>query len=317
MKILNTVLAVLALALAGYALLSIPKKIETAAAIEAQGNFNYEPEQGTGFFNAKSLPLPENVNFAGEKVPMEVPDVRERLDRELHINTYWHNNTIFLMKRANRWFPQIEKILKENNVPDDFKYLAVIEGGLQNVVSPAGATGFWQFMKPASKDFGLKVSSEVDERYDPIKSTRAACKYLNRAYKKFGNWTSVAASYNRGMSGIQRTMNAQNESSYYDLHLPSETARYLFRIIALKEIFSNPTDYGFEIDTTHLYQEETLRYVEVKSSIADLTSFAQEQGINIKLLKRYNPWLRKNKLSIKNGDSYQIAIPLQKKSEGI
>ena len=259
---------------------------------------------------ANSLPIPDTMSFAGELVPLHIPDVVERLDRELHINTYWHNNTIFLIKHANRWLPQMEPILKEHGIPDDFKYLTAIEGSFRNDESPAGAVGFWQFKKDTGKEFGLEVTKEVDERYDPIKSTVAACKYLNRAHKKFGNWTNVAGSYNRGMAGLQRALTHQSDSNYYNLLLNEETSRYVFRILAIKEIIENPAKYSFNIEEEHLYQEEKVRYVEVTESIKDLVQWSIDQGINYKLLKRHNPWLRKDKLTVKKGKSYQIAIPV-------
>jgi len=258
---------------------------------------------------AISFDLPASASFSGEAVPMELPDVRERLDKELHINTYWHNNTIFLMKRAHRWFPQIEAILKKNNIPDDFKYLPLIESGLMNDISPKDAVGFWQIVKSAGKENGLEITDQVDERYDPVKATEAACRYLNKAYKKFGNWTSVAASYNRGMGGIERAIENQNVSSYYDLYLNDETARYVFRIIACKEIIEHPAKYGFNVKESHLYNPEPLRYVTVNETIPDLIAFAQKNGTNYKLLKRHNPWLRDEKLVVKKGKSYRIALP--------
>ncbi len=258
---------------------------------------------------AISFDLPATASFSGEDVPMNLPDVRERLDKELHINTYWHNNTIFLMKRAHRWFPQIEAILKKNNIPDDFKYLPLIESGLMNDISPKDAVGFWQIVKSAGKENGLEITDQVDERYDPVKATEAACRYLNKAYKKFGNWTSVAASYNRGMGGIERAIENQNVSSYYDLYLNDETARYVFRIIACKEIIEHPAKYGFNVKESHLYNPEPLRYVTVNETIPDLIAFAQKNGTNYKLLKRHNPWLRDGKLVVKKGKSYRIALP--------
>ncbi len=260
--------------------------------------------------NARSLELPKSMSFAGEEVPLSVSHVRERLDRELHINTYWHNNTIFLMKRGNRWLPQMEKILKKNGIPDDFKYLTTIESGLVNAVSPAKAVGFWQLLKSSAKENGLEINKEVDERYNPIKATEAACSYLKRAHRKFGNWTNVAASYNRGMAGLQKAMNNQQEDSYYDLLLNSETSRYVFRILAIKEIFENPEKYGFAIDREHLYKEEPLRYLTIEKTIPDLISFAKAQGISYRLLKRHNPWLRANKLTVRKGRTYRIALPV-------
>jgi hypothetical protein len=260
-------------------------------------------------FPAVSYDLPTEAFFAGEPVPMDLPDVRERFDKELQINTYLHSNTIFLIKRAHRWFPQIEKILKANNIPDDFKYLPLIESNLMNVVSPADAVGYWQILKTSGKEFGLEITKEVDERYDPIKATQAACRYLNQAHRKFGNWTLVAASYNRGMGGVDRAIDNQQEKSYYDLFLNDETSRYVFRILAIKEIVEHPARYGFRINPKHLYDEEPVRYVEVNETIKDLVSFAKQQGTNYKFIKRYNPWLREETLTVKKGRQYRIALP--------
>lgn len=262
------------------------------------------------FTNAKSWTLPSEVNFAGEAVDMDIWDVRERFDRELHINTYWHNNTIFMFKRANRWLPEIEPILAKYGVPDDFKYLAIIESDLMNKVSPAKAVGFWQILEGTAKEYGLKVTRDVDERYDPIKSTEAACRYLLKAYEKFGSWTMVAASYNRGMAGMQRAIEDQKEADYYRLLLNDETSRYLFRILACKEILSSPSKYGLIIQPEHLYQPHTYKVVTIDDDINDLISFAKSQGIDYKTLKLYNPWHRNDKLSVRRGEIYEIKIPL-------
>jgi hypothetical protein len=266
---------------------------------------DFEPVSMT----AVSFELPAAVSFAGEPVPLAIPDVRERLDKELHINSYLHNNTIFLMKRANRWLPQISAILKEHQIPEDFKYLPLIESGLVNDVSPKEAVGYWQILKTSGKELGLEISKEVDERYDPIKSTHAACKYLKKAYSKFGNWTVVAASYNRGMAGMERAIENQKVNSYYDLFLNDETSRYVFRLHAIKEIMEHPEKYGFQVNPRHLYEPEPLRYVEVNQTIPDLVSFAQQQQSNYKLLKRHNPWLREERLTVKKGKTYRIAFP--------
>lgn len=256
-----------------------------------------------------TLEIPDSLTFADEPVPLEIQDVRERLDRELHINTYWHNNSIFIYKRANRWLPQIEKILEEEGVPDDLKYIAVIESTLLNVISPANAVGFWQFLKPTARELGLEVTREVDERYHPLKSTRAACKYLKKSYADFGSWTLAAASYNMGVRGLKNRLEEQRESSYYDLLLNEETSRYVFRAIAAKELITHPERYGFEIPAEHLYQQEELREVKVTETVDDLVGFAQDQGINYKILKKHNPWLRRKSLSVKKGKEYVISIP--------
>ncbi len=263
-----------------------------------------------GLLPAMSLDVPANITFAGEPVPLHIPDVYERLDKELQINTYFHSNTLFLIKRANRWLPQIEKILRENDVPEDFKYLPLIESALLNDVSPKNAVGYWQILKASGKEYGLEITNDVDERYDPLKATVAACKYIRQAYRKFGNWTLVAASYNRGMSGIGRALDNQKVDNYYDLFLNDETSRYVFRIIAIKEIIENPRRYGFQVNPKHLYKEEPLRYVEVNETIRDMVAFAKQHGTNYKLLKRHNPWLRDDKLTVRRGHTYRIAIPV-------
>lgn len=260
---------------------------------------------------AVSYDLPASLSFAGEPVPLEIPDVLERLDRELQINIYLHSSTIFLMKRANRWLPQMQEILRKHNVPDDFKYLPLIESGLLNDISPKNAVGYWQILKTSGRELGLEIENDVDERYDPLKATEAACKYLNKAYKKFNNWTLVAASYNRGIAGISRALENQQVDNFYDLHLVDETSRYVFRIIAIKEIIENPARYGFNVNPKHLYQPEKLRYVEVTQSIPDLVRFAKQQGVNYKLLKRHNPWLRDDRLTVKKGKTYRLALPAE------
>ena len=260
-------------------------------------------------YQLPSIKIPDKVTFAGEEVPLHDPDIRERLDRELHVNTFFHSNTIFILKRGNRWLPQIEEVLNQYGIPDDFKYLAVIESDLTNAVSAKEAVGFWQILKDTAKEFGLEVDNEVDERYDPIKSTEAAAKYLLRSYAKFGNWTNSAASYNSGMRGLERSIEEQGVASYYDLLLNTETARYVLRAIAVKLIFEQPEKFGFRLDKDQLYHMEKLREVKVSESIDNLRDFAFEQGINYKILKRHNPWLRKNTLTVKRNKTYTILVP--------
>ncbi len=255
------------------------------------------------------MEIPDSLTFAGEAIPMDILDVRERLDRELHINKYWQNNSIFIYKRSNRWLPQIEAILKEESVPDDFKYLAIIESGLLNVTSPAKAVGFWQFLKPTARELGLEVTKEVDERYHPLKSTRAACRYLKGSYNEFGNWTLAAASYNMGIRGLKNRLEEQRVNSYFDLLLNEETSRYVFRVLAAKELITNPEKYGFEIPEEYLYKQEKLKEIEITHSIADLVQFAQDHGVNYKILKKHNPWLRRKSLTVRKGESYIISIP--------
>ena len=260
--------------------------------------------------NAVAIDLPDTLSFAGEPVPMNIADVRERLDREMHINAYWHTNTIFLLKRAHRWLPQIARVLEEEGIPDDFKFVPAIEGAFKNDISPKSAIGFWQFRRDAAREFGLEVSRQVDERYDPIKSTKAACKYLRKAYERFGSWTLVAASFNRGRSGIIRAMDNQKVDNYYDLMLNEETSRYVFRILAAKEILEHPHRYGFDVPDELLYEIEPIKYVTVSENIDNWVDWSQEQGINYKLLKRHNPWIQSSSLKVSNGKEYLVAIPL-------
>ena len=255
--------------------------------------------------------FPTQVDFAGEKAPLQIADVKERFDRELLVNANLHSSTILIMKRANRAFPIIEPILKQYGVPDDFKYLAVIESALINAVSPSGAKGVWQFMPDTAKEKGMEVNDGVDERYHLKKATEAACKYLLQAKEKFGNWTLAAASYNGGMTGVNNKIAEQKVSDYYDLLLTDETSRYVFRILALKEIMKNPTLYGFDVAKHELYDNLPTKTIEVDSSITDLASFAKTQGINYKILKIHNPWLRDKKLSNPTKKKYQLEIPTE------
>tara|TARA_B000000565_G_scaffold243308_1_gene209469 strand:+ start:205 stop:1146 length:942 start_codon:yes stop_codon:yes gene_type:complete len=263
------------------------------------------------YFRSFTLTTPDSIQFAGEFAPLFAPDIWERYDKEIHKNVYWQSNTLFYFKRANKFFPIIEPILEENNIPNDFKYLAIIESGLENVVSPAGASGFWQFMKETAKDRGMEVNSEVDERYNIEISTQKACEYLNEAYEKFGSWTMAAASYNVGISGIDRRVNEQNSNNYYDLHLPNETSRYIFRLLAIKEIFENKSKYGFVLRKCDMYEYPTTKKIEISNSNINLTNLADSLGVNYKILKQYNPWLRDKKLTNKSSKTYTIIIPVK------
>ncbi len=256
-----------------------------------------------------AVPHPDDLEFAGEDVPLENFDIMERFDRELLVNTYWQSQTMLFFKRANKWFPVIEPILESNEIPNDFKYLAIIESGLMNVVSPAGARGFWQFLAPTGREFGLEISSDVDERYHVEKATEAACKYLHDAYEEFGSWTLAAAAFNMGKSALKRQMANQKVESYYDLRLNEETARFVFRLLAVKHIFSNPQEMGFYFREKDLYQPLEYDVIEVDSAINDLPQFALDIGINYNLLREYNPWLRKYSLSNENNKTYKIKIP--------
>jgi len=253
--------------------------------------------------------FPSNVDFAGEKMPLEIPDVKERFDRELLVNSNLHASTILIIKRANRAFKIIEPILEKNGVPNDFKYLAVIESSLINAVSPAGAKGVWQFMPATAKEIGMEVNECVDERYHLEKSTEAACKFLVAAKVKFGSWTLAAASYNGGITGVNKQIDFQKVTNYYDLLLNEETSRYVFRILALKEIMKAPEKFGFEIPKQDLYELYPTRKIEIDTAVSNLAEFAIRQGINYKILKLYNPWLRTTQLDNKNRKKYLIELP--------
>ena len=260
-------------------------------------------------YKVYALDLPDTLSFAGEEVPLHSPDLRERMDRELLVNTYWQSNMMLLLKRANKYFPTIEKILIEEGVPTDLKYLSVIESGLENVVSPAGAKGFWQIMRNTGREYGLEVNTNVDERNHIGFSTRMASQYLKKAKDKFGSWTLAAASYNRGMSGIQRNLNLQKVESYFDLRLGQETSRYVFRILAVKEIIENPPKYGYIFEDSDLYYSVPVHYHGLDTAISNLTTFAQKMGVNYKILKIHNPWLLQNHLNNRSRKYYEIAIP--------
>jgi len=253
--------------------------------------------------------LPSWVTFAGEPVPMDLFDVVESMDRELLSNTYFHSQTIRLIKMAHRFFPQIEPVLKKNLVPDDFKYLAVAESGLTQAVSPAQAVGFWQLLKGTAQEYGLEVNAEVDERYHVALSTDVACKYLIESFRKYGNWTMAAASYNAGRRGMDQQIERQKKDNYYDLLLNEETARYLYRVVAFKLIFEDPEAYGFTLSEKELYHEIPSYTIEVDSTVADFANFAEEFHTNYKILKYLNPWLRENKLSNPSRKTYQIVLP--------
>ncbi|MES2545661.1 MAG: lytic transglycosylase domain-containing protein [Bacteroidota bacterium] len=255
--------------------------------------------------------FPTTIDFAGENTPLNIADVYERFDRELLVNTNLNASTRLIIRRANRVFPIIEPILKAKGIPDDFKYLAVIESSLTNATSPAGAKGVWQFMPQTAKEIGIEVNESVDERYHLEKSTEAACRYLLDAKRKFGSWTLAAASYNGGTTGVNKQIEFQKVSSYYDLFLNEETGRYVFRILALKEIMKNPEKYGFPIDARELYKTIPVKKIEVDSTITNLADFAKNQGINYKILKIHNPWLRDKKLDNLNRKKYVIEIPLE------
>ena len=304
----KTVLTALVLAGTAIIILSITQNFKgfdnTSATVNRQSDTVY---------NIKSFKLPDEVTFAGERMPLDNFDTRESLEREILTSAYRHSSTILIIKRANRYLPQIEKILKKNNIPDDFKYLVAAESEYSNMVSPAGATGFWQIMPETGKEEGLEINNVVDERYDVEKSTQFACDYFMKSYEKFGNWTLAAASYDGGRAAIDEQIDIQHQRNYYDLLLSDETARYIFRAVAYKLIISDPENYGFKIEKSDLYPE--LKYTELKidSTIIDFSAFAQKFGTNYKMLKLLNPWLRKPFLTPKPNKEYLIKIP----SEGM
>jgi hypothetical protein len=260
-------------------------------------------------YNVYALPLPEKMDFAGESVPLNNPDVRERMDRELLVNVYWQSNGLLLFKRANKYFPQIEPLLKKYGLPDDFKYLAVAESGLEYKSSPAGASGIWHFMKGTGTEYGLEINEYVDERYDLEKATRVAAEYLKSAKNKFGSWTMAAAAYNAGVGGMNKQINRQSQTSYYDLLLNDETSRYVFRILALKEMMTNPEKYGFNFREKDLYTHIPTTKVKVNTPVEDWTEWVKPHGINYKILKIHNPWLRDTFLKNSTGKEYIIEIP--------
>lgn len=253
--------------------------------------------------------VPRQISFAGEPVPVHRWDVKEALEHEILSNCYRHSATMQILLLSTRYFPIIEQRLRANDVPDDFKYLCVAESSLTPARSPAGARGFWQFMDGTAPRYGLELNREVDERYHVAKATDAACKYLKEAYAKFGSWTAAAASYNCGMAGYQKRASDQYQRNYYDVLLPEETMRYIFRIVAFKHIMSNPEELGFHIREHEQYRPLATRPITVTQSISDLAAFAMQHGTNYRMLKTLNPWLRENSLTISTGNSYVIELP--------
>ncbi|MBT6378102.1 lytic transglycosylase domain-containing protein [Flavobacteriaceae bacterium] len=262
-------------------------------------------------YTIKALKIPDELTFAGEKVPTELYDIKERMDRELLVNTYWQSNGLLLIKRAHKYFPIIEPMLKKYGIPDDFKYLAVAESGLENNSSSAGAAGFWHFLKSSAKEYGLEVNQNVDERYNLEKATKVAADYLKKSKKRFGTWTLAAAAYNAGNARIARNLKKQQVTDYYDLLLNSETSRYVLRIVALKEVLSYPKKYGFEFEKEDLYTSPATRTVKVDTVITNIASFAKGFNTNYKELKLHNAWLRENKLNNKSRKLYKITIPIK------
>lgn len=280
---------------------------------EKENNSKLDSDLNTSeFYKIKALKIPKNLTFAGEHVPIEKQDIKERIDRELLVNTYWQSNGLLFFKRTHKYFPIIEPILKKNGIPDDFKYLAVIESGLLNVSSPAGARGFWQLLKETAKENGLEVNNNVDERYNIELATQAACNYLKEARTRFGTWTLAAAAYNAGIKGIATKLETQKVTSYYDLLVGDETKRYVPRIVAVKEILTHPKKYGFIFENNDLYNLTPTKTIKIDSAITNIALFSKKLGINYKILKLHNPWLRENKLNNKTHKEYSIKIPIEK-----
>lgn len=261
-------------------------------------------------YKIHALAIPQKASFAGEEVDLTPTDLKERMDKELLVNTYWQSNTLLMIKRANKYFPQIEKILKEEGVPDDFKYLALIESGLEQVISPAGAKGFWQIMRTTGKEMGLEINSNVDERYNIELSTRVACQYLKKAKEKLGTWTLAAASYNRGISGIKRLLEKQQVDNYYDLLLGTETKRYVFRILAVKAIVTQPERFGFIINSNDLYPHNETKTIAIDTAITNIARFAKTMNMTYKEFKLHNPWLIQNHLNNKSRKLYHVELPV-------
>ncbi len=298
------ILTILSAILLGGVLINATQQNNNERAVSNSNETHNDPS-----YIIRAIKIPDHLEFAGEKVPLFKPDIKERIDRELLVNTYWQSNALLWIKRTHKYFPIIEPILKEKGVPNDFKYLAVIESNLENVTSPAGAKGFWQLLKGAARENGLEVNENVDERYHLEKATRAACDYLLTAKKQFGTWTLAAASYHDGRAGLAKKLNTQQVDSYYDVLAGKNTQRYLPRIIAAKEILNHTKKYGFRFDNEDLYQLPKSHAVKINTPIANIASFAKKHKTNYKELKILNPWLRENKLNNKSGKTYYIKIP--------
>jgi len=274
-----------------------------------------EVELGRHVFKVPEVP--KDIMFADEKIDLSDTDIKERFDRELVVNNFWHSNTILYLKRANRWFPLMKSVLKENGVPQDLVYLAVIESGLTQATSPSGAKGFWQFMPRTAKDYGMIVDRQIDERMNVRMSTQAACEYLKKAYLQFGSWMLAAASYNRGRKGISDALESQNVSSYFDLSLNNETSRYVFRMLAVKHIMEKPEKFGFIIDEDQLYSEYEYETVVVDYKISDLSKWATENGTSLKLIRKLNPWILRDHLNANTHYTFRLLIPKNSEQLGL
>ena len=274
-------------------------------------NKNYHLEES---YKVRSPHIPKEIFFCDEKVPIENQNILERFDKEILVNTYYHSKAILILKRSNKYFPTIEKYLKKHNIPLDLKYVAITESALENVTSPAGAKGFWQFMPKTGKAYGLEINELVDERYNLEKSTEAACKYLSKLYNQFGSWTLAAAAYNMGPNGLEKQLKKQKVKSYYDLKLNNETSRYIFRIVAYKLIDKDPKKYGFNLKVVDLYPPIKTYKMEINKTIESLSDFAININLNYKIIKYLNPWILKNKIEVRD-KFYTINLPLDNSLE--
>ena len=305
-KLAIAAIVLASLALAGEAFIFATRKEESEAVHQRAIRADYR---------VYAPSIPDTLSFAGERVPLNQYYVRESLDRELVSNMYYQSNTLFNIKRATRVFPTIERILREQGVPEDMKYLCVIESGLQCVTSPAGAQGWWQFMKTTGQKYGLEVGDDIDMRNHLEASTVAACKYLKDLKRRFGSWTAAAAAYNCGESGLNKRLVAQRQDSYYELLLNQETQRYVYRILALKLIMQHPQDYGFYVRRCDTYPEVPTTEVDLTGQEVDLVDFARDHGTTYKVLRMLNPWLTSSTLKNKAGKTYKVKIPVKKGTE--
>ncbi len=271
-----------------------------------------EKEKNTTHYSTKEYnqlpPIPSKMELFGETIDLRDEDIRERLDNELIVNAYLHSATTLIIKRANRYFPSLEQLLKEQQIPSDFKYLCVIESNLTQAISPAGARGFWQFMPETAKEYNLLINTEIDERLNVQKSTLAACAYLKKSHAEFKNWILAAASYNRGMGGVRSDMKSQYTNNYFDTEMNNETGRYVFRIMAMKLILENPKAYGFNIKPFDLYPIRNTKTITINTPIPDLAWWAKNNNVNLKIIRKLNPWLLTNSLTIKP-INYVITLP--------
>lgn len=289
---------------------SVHDNISAQDNISAHDNISAQDDNGVGLEQIVRIPpLPTELTFAGENVPLKFMDVREALQREMTVITYWHASLTYILQLNNRYEKTIKEILKDERIPEDFYYLCIAESGLQPVISPADAEGYWQFLSPTAKEYGLVVDSEVDERYNIEKSTRAAAAYFKKAYAEFGTWTMAAASFNIGLSNVRYRMDIQSQKNYYDVQFPDETSRYLFRALAFKTILAHPETYGFKIEKEQLFPPLEYSEVKVNGTVENWSVFAAKHKTNFKLLKIYNQWIRSNTMLNKKGRSYIVKVP--------